>query len=88
MQTYMDERKITINVEQDVVDYLAENGYDPDMGARPVNKLIKKELAQPISKMILFGGVKEGGEIFASMKDESIDLTFKNPVEEKETETE
>ena len=88
LQTYMDERKITINVEQDVVDYLAENGYDPDMGARPVNKLIKKELAQPISKMILFGGVKEGGEIFASMKDESIDLTFKNPVEEKETETE
>ncbi len=88
LQTYMDERKITINVEQDVVDYLAENGYDPDMGARPVNKLIKKELAQPISKMILFGGVKEGGEIFASMKEGSIDLTFKNSISEKETETE
>ena len=88
LQTYMDERKITITVNQEVIDYLAENGYDPDMGARPVNKLIKKELAQPISKMILFGGVKEGGEIFASIKDDCIDLTFQNPVEQTSTETE
>lgn len=88
LQTYMDERKITLNANQDVVDYLAENGYDPDMGARPVNKLIKKELAQPISKLILFGGVKEGGEVFATLKNDKIDLTFKNQAEEPVSEIE
>jgi ATP-dependent Clp protease ATP-binding subunit ClpA len=82
LQRYMDERKITLNTNKEVVEYLAKNGFDPDMGARPVNKLIKKELAQPISKLILFSGLKENGEIFATLSEDKINLKFNNSTEE------
>ena len=40
-----------------LIDYLAENGFDPQFGARPLKRLIQKEIVNPLSKRILAGDV-------------------------------
>lgn len=54
------DRKISLTITDDAKEYLAENGYDPIFGARPLRRLIEKEIETPLAKMIIAGEVKEG----------------------------
>lgn len=56
-------KNISINVTQQARDWLAKNGYDPKMGARPFERLFEQKVKLPISKEILFGQLKNGGRI-------------------------
>ncbi len=64
------EQNITLEVDQNVKDYLVENGYVPEYGARPINRIIKHKILAELSKYILehpeenkLEAVIEGGEI-------------------------
>lgn len=54
------DRRIGLTITEDAKEYLAENGYDPIFGARPLRRLIEKEIETPLAKMIIAGEVKEG----------------------------
>lgn len=54
------ESNITIKLMNPAKEYLARKGYDPDFGARPLNRLIEKEIVDPIAVKILEGELKEG----------------------------
>jgi ATP-dependent Clp protease ATP-binding subunit ClpA len=54
-------KSITLNVTQQARDWLAKNGYDPKMGARPFERLFEEKIKKPLSKEILFGKLKLGG---------------------------
>jgi len=54
-------KKVTLKIEDSAIDYLIENGYDRDMGARPLNRVIDDKIKTPLSKAILFGELKNGG---------------------------
>lgn len=54
------ESNITIKLTNPAKEYLARKGYDPDFGARPLNRLIEKEIVDPIAVKILEGELKEG----------------------------
>jgi ATP-dependent Clp protease ATP-binding subunit ClpB len=54
------ERKIELVLTQDAKDLLAERGYDPLFGARPLKRTIQAELENPLAKAIIAGKVKEG----------------------------
>ncbi len=54
------ERKIQLTLTQEAKAWLADRGYDPVFGARPLRRVIQKELETPLSKKILAGEVKEG----------------------------
>lgn len=54
-------KNITINVTQQARDWLATNGFNPKMGARPFERLFEEKIKKPLSKEILFGKLKEGG---------------------------
>jgi ATP-dependent Clp protease ATP-binding subunit ClpA len=60
-------KNITINVTQQARDYLAIEGYDPKMGARPFRRLFEKLIKQPLSNEILFGKLKDGGRVNVDM---------------------
>lgn len=51
---------ITLDATEEALDYLGEKGYDPDFGARPIKRLIQKEVMNVISKELLAQSVKEG----------------------------
>ncbi len=57
------ERKIGLELTQEAKEWLAERGYDPIFGARPLRRVIQRELETPLSKKILAGEVKEGDTV-------------------------
>jgi ATP-dependent Clp protease ATP-binding subunit ClpA len=63
---------VTVNVTQLARDWLAKNGYDPKMGARPFERLFEKEVKKPLSKEILFGKLRDGGRANVDVVDDKI----------------
>ncbi|OJD26054.1 hypothetical protein ACJ73_02569 [Blastomyces percursus] len=71
LQQRLDDRRITLNVEDGVKYWLCEKGYDPRYGARPLNRLISKEIGNRLADKIIRGEVVTGQEVnvtFASDK--------------------
>jgi ATP-dependent Clp protease ATP-binding subunit ClpB len=62
----LEERKITVVLEPKAREWLAEKGYDPAYGARPLKRVIQKELQDPLAEMILSGDVKDGEQVTIS----------------------
>ena len=68
------ERKIGLELTQEAKEWLAERGYDPIFGARPLRRVIQRELETPLSKKILAGEVKEGDTVVVKVGERG--LTF------------
>jgi ATP-dependent Clp protease ATP-binding subunit ClpA len=62
-------RDVEIEVDADVRTYLAEKGYDRQLGARPMQRLIQDEIKKPLSESILFGDLEFGGTVHVFMRD-------------------
>src|SRR5271167_1658615 len=59
----LEERKITIKLEPNARDWLAEKGWDPAYGARPLKRVIQKSVQDPLAEMILASQVKDGEKV-------------------------
>jgi len=66
LQKLLDERKIAISLDAAARDWLADKGYDPAYGARPLKRVIQKSLQDPLAEMILKGDVKDGDTVEVS----------------------
>jgi ATP-dependent Clp protease ATP-binding subunit ClpB len=60
------ERRINLVVDQGALHWLGERGYDPVYGARPLKRVIQKDLVDPIAKRLLAGDIKDGEVIAVS----------------------
>ena len=67
-------KEIKLNVSDEVLSYLAEKGYNPQYGARPLKHLIQSKILTPIAGMMVSRGVMEGGIIFVDLKDTKEDV--------------
>lgn len=67
-------KNISINVTQAARDWLATNGYDPKMGARPFERLFEDKVKKPLSKEILFGKLVAGGRANVDIRDNTIEV--------------
>lgn len=70
---------ITLEATNEAIDYLAERGYDPQFGARPVKRVIQKEVMNVLSKEILQGKIKAGSLVLIDSFDNG--LVFRNKTE-------
>ncbi len=70
------DRKVTIEVSQAATDWLAEKGYDPKLGARPLARLIQRELEEPLADEVLFGKLAKGGRVVVDVADDKLAFTF------------
>ena len=57
------QRKITLTLDEDAKTWLGDAGYDPVYGARPLKRVIQRDLQDPLAEMILAGDVRDGEEI-------------------------
>ena len=57
------QRKITLTLDEDAKKWLGDAGYDPAYGARPLKRVIQRDLQDPLAEMILAGDVRDGEEI-------------------------
>ena len=63
----LNEKKVTINVGLEARRWLAEKGYDPKMGARPMARVIQEHLKKPLANELLFGELIKGGHVNVSV---------------------
>ncbi len=63
LQKLLDERKITLNLDDKARGWLADRSYDPTYGARPLKRIIQRALQDPLSELILSGAVRDGDTV-------------------------
>jgi ATP-dependent Clp protease ATP-binding subunit ClpB len=63
LQKLITDRKITLDVTDQAKLWLAEHGYEPVYGARPLNRLIQHDVMNPLAKLLLEGAVKQGDHV-------------------------
>ena len=63
LQAQLDKRNVEIVVSKTVIDWIAKNGYDKEMGARPMERFISQNIKKPLVDKLLFGNLKAGGVI-------------------------
>ncbi|MCP3102902.1 ATP-dependent Clp protease ATP-binding subunit ClpA [Myxococcus sp. K15C18031901] len=61
LQKMLDEKKVTLELTPAARAWLAENGYDPAFGARPMARLVDNSLKKPLAEALLFGDLRNGG---------------------------
>jgi ATP-dependent Clp protease ATP-binding subunit ClpB len=74
----LEDRKITVQLDAKARDWLAEKGYDPAYGARPLKRAIQKSVQDPLAELILSGKVKDGDTVAISANRQGI--TFNGEV--------
>ena len=72
------DKYVEIILNEDSRDWLAKNGYNSKMGARPLARLIDNEIKSPLSRKILFGELKEGGRVFVGCENDKLVFEIKN----------
>jgi ATP-dependent Clp protease ATP-binding subunit ClpA len=69
------DKGIAIEVTDDALDYLVDKGFDPKNGARPLQRVIDKDIKRPLSRQMLFGDLKNGGKVTIDVKDDEVVLS-------------
>ena len=77
LEAQLDDKKVTIEITEDAREWLANNGYDKIMGARPMSRLIQKIIKRPLAEELLFGKLMQGGHVIASLENNQIKVTVK-----------
>jgi len=67
LQAQLDERAVVLDVNAEARAWMAEHGYDPAMGARPMARLIQEQLKKPLAEKLLFGELAEAGGRISSV---------------------
>ena len=68
---------VEIEVPFEVRQWLAKKGYDRQMGARPMARLIQEKIKKPLAEELLFGRLEGGGEVKVLLKDEGLGFEIK-----------
>lgn len=73
---------IKLNVSEEAVDWLTQEGYDPQFGARPIKRIIQKEVLNELSKQLLGGNIAADATIVLDVFEHNI--VFRKPINETE----
>jgi ATP-dependent Clp protease ATP-binding subunit ClpA len=61
LRAQVKEKGVKIKINKEALEYLIDKGFDPKMGARPLQRVIDKDIKRSLAKMMLFGALKNGG---------------------------
>jgi ATP-dependent Clp protease ATP-binding subunit ClpA len=71
-------KKVTVNITPEVRTWLAKKGHDPTYGARPLSRVIQKDIKDHLSDEILFGRLNKGGVVLVDLEDDKLNFNPKN----------
>ncbi|AGH81787.1 ATP-dependent Clp protease ATP-binding protein ClpA [Psychromonas sp. CNPT3] len=80
LQAQLDKKQISLDINNDVRQWLAKKGYDRTMGARPMARLIQERIKKPLANEILFGQLQKGGSVTVSLNSgtDKIEFSYTN----------
>ncbi|MGS4883534.1 ATP-dependent Clp protease ATP-binding subunit ClpA [Roseibium sp. MB-4] len=84
LEVQLADRNVTFELGDDAVKWLADKGYDSQMGARPLGRIIQEHIKRPLADEVLFGKLKKGGMVKVSVSEDGNGLLLES-VEERAT---
>jgi ATP-dependent Clp protease ATP-binding subunit ClpA len=72
LEAQLQEKHVALHVDSDARRWLAEHGFDPQMGARPMARVIQENVKRLLADELLFGKLAEGGKVLLSVKDDKL----------------
>jgi len=84
LQTQLDEKQVQLQVDDAAREWLVEEGYDRNMGARPMERVIQEHIKKPLADMVLFGALSKGGIAKVTVDIEGEGLSVKAVIEKAE----
>jgi ATP-dependent Clp protease ATP-binding subunit ClpA len=75
------DKNVKIEITDETLDYLVDKGFDPKMGARPLQRVIDADIKRKLARELLFGKLKNGGVLIVDIVDDKIALTVKEETE-------
>ncbi len=80
LQHLLSERDITLTLSEKAREWLANEGYDPAYGARPLKRVIQREVQDGLAEMVLAGEIADGDRVLVDANDKGLVLTRQSPV--------
>ena len=77
LEAQLQESQVTLEVKESARLWLAEHGYDPKMGARPMSRLIQQRIKKPLAEELLFGQLAKGGHLIIRVEDDKLAFDIK-----------
>jgi ATP-dependent Clp protease ATP-binding subunit ClpA len=78
LEMLLQDKNVTLEIDDEARRWLAEHGYDVAMGARPMARLVKEKIKRPLADELLFGQLSEGGHVKVILRDNELALEFVN----------
>jgi ATP-dependent Clp protease ATP-binding subunit ClpA len=75
LESQLSEKHVALDVDADARRWLAEHGFDPQMGARPMARVIQEKIKRVLADELLFGKLSEGGKVSLSVKDGELSVS-------------
>ncbi len=76
LEAQLSNKNVTISLSDKARLHLATTGYDPQMGARPLARVIQEKIKKPLAEELLFGKLQRGGHVSIDFKDPDLAFTF------------
>jgi len=83
LEAQLAERQVNIELSADAADWLARKGYDQQMGARPLARIIQEHVKKPLAEEVLFGKLTKGGTVRILLKGDDLHFDYLSRDEEK-----
>ena len=77
------EKGVTLAIDQETKEYLADKGYDEVYGARQLSRVMQEEIKKPMAEELIFGSIAKGGHIDIILKDNKVNFQYSHKQEEK-----
>ena len=78
LEGQLEEKRVTVDVDEDARKWLAEYGFDPKMGARPMARVIQENIKRPLAEELLFGKLHAGGNVRIGVKEAKLNFVFES----------
>ena len=76
LEAQLREKKVELEVSIEAKEWMAETGYDPKLGARPISRLIEDKIKKVLAKEVLFGALAKGGVVKIYLKENDLKFEY------------
>ena len=83
LESKLGSNNVTLELDDDARDWIAERGYDPKMGARPMARIIQEHIKRPLAEELLFGSLADGGHVRITVGDDDTLVLKAEPITQK-----
>ena len=83
IEAQLDEKRVTLSIDSQTKEYLADEGYDEVYGARELARVIQEQIKKPMAEELIFGSISKGGHVDVTFNEGKINFKYSNKQDQK-----